>query len=404
LDASRTGELIYDWNREIPQNGRAVEFDDETLRDGLQSPSVRNPPVEEKLRLLHLMEELRIDCADLGLPGAGPRARADVLALATEIARNRMRILPDCAARTHIPDILPVAEVSQAAGIPIEVSLFIGSSQIRRVAEDWDLADMLKRSTEAIRFAKQHRLPVMYVTEDTTRAHPDVLEALYGAAIAEGVERVCLADTTGHATPEGARRLTTFIRELVRRSGRDVKIDWHGHMDRGLGVLNSIAAWDAGADRLHGTALGVGERVGNTPIDLLLVNFRLMGVITHSLLKLTDYVNLVSRAVGIPIPINYPVFGKDAFETATGVHASAVVKALKKGDLWLANRVYSAVPADEFGRSQVISVGPMSGRSNVTWWLESRALEATEDRVKRILEASKRSDHILSEQEIRALV
>jgi 2-isopropylmalate synthase len=231
-----------------------------------------------------------------------------------------------------------------------------------------------------------------------------VLEALYGAAIAEGVERVCLADTTGHATPEGARRLTTFIRELIRRSGRDVKIDWHGHMDRGLGVLNSIAAWEAGADRLHGTALGVGERVGNTPIDLLLVNFRLMGVITHSLLKLTDYVNLVSRAVGIPIPINYPVFGKDAFETATGVHASAVVKALKKGDLWLANRVYSAVPADEFGRSQVISVGPMSGRSNVTWWLESRSLEATEDRVKRILEASKRSDHILTEQEIRALV
>jgi 2-isopropylmalate synthase len=404
-DADRS-DLVYDWNAApgISPPPNPIELDDETLRDGLQCPSVKAPPLSERIRLLHLMSELGIHFANVGLPGAGPHVVEVVERLVTEIRDSKLDIEPNCAARTVIADIRPVAEIQQRTGVAIEVSTFIGSSQIRAYTEDWDLKTMLRHSVEALEFAAKENLEVMFVTEDTTRAHPDTLAALYGAALDHGAKRLCFCDTVGHAVPNGTVNLIRWARQLVEKSGRtDVKIDWHGHMDRGLGVPNAIAAVQAGAHRLHGTALGIGERAGNCPMDLLLVNLKLAGWIDQDLHKLGEYVRITSEATGIPIPVGYPVFGRDAFETGTGVHAAAVIKAQQKGDEWLANRVYSGVPADEFGLAQVIRVGPMSGKSNVVHWLETHAYEATDSRVERIFLAAKEALALLEDDELHRL-
>jgi 2-isopropylmalate synthase len=400
------GELIYDWNavgRE-PVTGRRPEFDDETLRDGLQSPSVIDPTIEQKIEILHLMDSLGIDSADIGLPGAGPRAAADVTRLAKEIVDSKLDIKPNCAARTVRADIEPIIEISEKVGIPLEVGAFIGSSPIRQYAEGWSLEMMLTATEDAVKFATSHGLPVMYVTEDTTRAHPDTIRALYRLAIECGARRICVCDTVGHATPDGVRALIKYIKSIVAETGEDVKIDWHGHMDRGLGVINTIAAFEAGADRLHGTGLGVGERVGNTPMDQLLVNMKLMGYIDGDLSNLVRYAEAVSQATGVPIPINYPVVGRDAFRTATGVHAAAVIKAFRKGDDWLADMVYSGVPAKMFGRQQQIEIGPMSGKSNVIFWLECHGIEPTTERVERIFKHVKQCNRVLTDEEVIALI
>ena len=394
--------LVYDWNRDgraARADYRAVELDDETLRDGLQGPSVRNPPLEVKVRLLHLMDQLGIESADIGLPGASPQARETIVALAKET--TKLRLEPNVACRTHPADINGAIQASVEAGVAIETCAFIGSSPIRRVAESWSLDTMLKQVEESVTLATRNGLPVMFVTEDTTRADPETLIKLYDAAIGSGAKRICASDTVGHATPEGVRNLLTFIRSDVIR-GRDVKLDYHGHNDRGLGTINALTA-TAVADRVHGTALGIGERVGNSAIDQLLVNLRLWGLIDRSLEPLVEYAALISEHCGVPIPANYPALGADAFRTGTGVHASAVVKALRKGDRELADLVYSGVPASIVGRDQRIEVGPMSGESNVVFWLEHRGVEPTRERVDRIITAAKASDRLLTDEELNAL-
>jgi len=397
--------LIHDWNRiEAPPKPREVLLDDETLRDGLQSPSVQCPTIDEKLEILHLIDKLGIDTADIGLPGAGPHVVADVERLAREIADQRLNVTANCAARTVIADIRPIAEISQRVGMPIEACCFIGSSPLRQYAEGWTLDQLLKLSEEAIRFAVGEGLPVMFVTEDTTRADPDTLRALYSTAIRAGASRVCIADTVGHATPVGAAAVVKFIAGVVEACGGRVGIDWHGHRDRDLAVINSLAALEAGATRLHGAAVGIGERVGNTPMDMLLVNLVLMGYIERDLSALTEYCRVVSEATGVPIPANYPVVGRDAFRTATGVHAAAVIKAYRKNDMALVDAVYSGVPASLIGREQEVDVGPMSGKSNVVFWLERRGLPTDEAVVDRIFAKAKRSLSVLTEDEIRALM
>ena len=444
--------LVYDWNRDgraIKVDYRAVQLDDETLRDGLQGPSVRNPPLAVKKRLLHLMDALGIDSADIGLPGASERARSEIVALATETTTLKT-LRPNMALRTHPADVAGAIAAAQESGVAIEACAFIGSSPIRRYAEDWSLETMLKSVEASVTALSHAELPVMFVTEDTTRADPETLAKLYEVAIGCGAKRICASDTVGHATPEGVRNLLTFLREDVIK-GREVLLDYHGHNDRGLGTINALAATAvadrvhgsalgigervgntsmdqllinlqlfgfidrdlgvanalaallAGADRVHGTILGIGERVGNAPLDLILINLKLLGWLDPDLEALPEYCELVSRACRVPIPYNYPALGKDAFRTATGVHAAAVIKALRKKDRALADRVYSGVPASVLGREQRIEVGPMSGESNVVYWLETHGFEPTAERVTRIFDRAKASDRLLNEDELRAL-
>lgn len=394
--------LIYDWNRTDASPPSTILLNDETLRDGLQSPSVRCPTIDEKIRILHLIDRLGMDTADIGLPGAGPHVVRDVERLAREIADNRLHVQANCAARTLVADITPIAEISQRAGIPIECCAFIGSSPLRQYAEGWSLDQLLKLTEEAIGFAVGEGLPVMYVTEDTTRADPDTLRALYSAAIRAGAKRICLADTVGHATPHGAAALVRFITTVVDECGGGIGIDWHGHRDRDFAIANTLAALEAGATRLHGAAIGIGERVGNTPMDLLLLNLVLMGYLDRDLSPLCEYCEAVSAATGVPIPPNYPVAGRDAFRTATGVHAAALIKAFRRKDRDLVDAVYSGVPASLVGREQQIDIGPMSGRSNVIFWLQHRGLAATDDVVDRIFARAKASPTVLTEEEIRS--
>jgi 2-isopropylmalate synthase len=397
-------KLVYDWNligESEPLTNKRVLLDDETLRDGLQSPTVSDPPIDDKIHLLHLMEDLGIQMLDIGLPGAGPRAYADTLALAQEIARSRLSIRPNCAARTTIQDIDPILDIAEKTGITIDTATFLGSSMIRQYVENWTMDDLMRRTEESVSYAIKRGAPVMYVTEDTTRAFPETVKRLYTTAINCGARHIVLTDTVGHATPAGARALVRFvIEEVVKPSGEEILISWHGHNDRGLSVMNSLAAVQAGADVIHGCALGIGERVGNTPMDQVMVNLKLLGAIDHDLLKLKEYCEVASRACRVTIPPGYPVFGSDAFRTATGVHAAAVIKAFKKGETELANTVYSGVPSHLFGLEQIIDIGPMSGKSNVIYWLEKRGIQATEERVNAIYNRAKQSDRLLTSEEV----
>ena len=403
----KTSELIYDWNRIHPASLRPmghVLLNDETLRDGLQSPSVRDPSIEEKIPILHLMEALGINSLDLGLPGAGPRAVEHVEALAREIVSHKMKIGANCAARTHQNDIRPIAEIVQRTGLDIEAATFLGSSPIRRYTEGWTDDFLLQTTETAVKYAVSLGLRVMYVTEDTTRCDPEMVKRLNKAAIDCGARAIVICATAGHAPPMGTFALVHFIlEEVVKPSGEKIRVDWHGHCDRGLAIANSLAALVAGADCVHATALGIGERVGNTQMDQMLVNLKLMGVppwLEQDLTKLKHYCQAVARATNMPIPANYPVVGEDAFRTATGVHAAAVIKAYRKNDIDLANTVYSGVPSHVFGLEQVIDVGPMSGKSNVLFWLERHGIAATEEIVESVYKRAKSSDHTLSEAEI----
>ena len=376
-------------------------LNDETLRDGLQSPSVRDPDIAAKRDLTHRLARLGVDALNLGIPGAGPKALAAVKALMVEIRDHRLPISPNVAVRTLEADLLQVAEVQQRVGIPLEAGAFLGSSPIRMDVEGWDLAYLVDHARKAVAFCRLQQVPVMMVTEDTTRARPEVLKALYTAALEEGAQAICLSDTCGHATPDGVRRLLRFIKDEVVKS-HPVRIDWHGHNDRGLGMANALAAFEAGADRLHGSILGIGERCGNVALDQLMINLHLMGHAKGDLSGLPALAGRVAELCEVEIPANYPVLGRDAFRTGTGVHAAAIVKALHRGDVDLADAVYSGVPAALVGRRQEIEIGPMAGHSNVIYWLEMNGYDPNGERVERILRAAKNSTRILTEAEIRA--
>jgi 2-isopropylmalate synthase len=408
--------LLHDWNLGPPDarhepgppgllgNARVL---DETLRDGIQSPSAVDPHLDEKVRLLHLMDELGIEQLDVGLPGAGPHQRAAIETLCREIASSKLSIKANVACRTVVSDIAPVAEIIQRTGVPLEVYAFIGSSPIRQFAEEWDLAFIEKQSVDAISFAVAQGLQVAYVTEDTTRSRPEDLRRLFLSAIRAGARRLCLCDTCGHATPDGATALVKFAQEVVKESGEEVGLDWHGHNDRGLALANALAAGAAGATRLHGCAAGIGERVGNTASDQLLVNLKLLGhpfYAARPMTRLVEFTQAAAQATGHEIPVNYPLAGADAFRTATGVHAAAIIKAQKKGDAWLADRIYSSVPAGEFGKEQQIEVGPMSGLSNVKHWLARHEISSDDTFAKAVLSRVKEAARTLSETEMQALI
>ncbi|MBM3179853.1 MAG: 2-isopropylmalate synthase [Chloroflexi bacterium] len=401
-----THELIYDWNLvDAPEKPKQrIMVTDETLRDGLQSPSVIQPEIQDKVYLLYLMNDLGVDAADLGLCGAGEKFKYHVTVLAKEIVNQKMPIQPQSAARSVVSDIAPIVDVSQEVGVPIEAAIFVGTSPIRQYAEGWDINFLLKQTEESVSFAVKNGLPVMFVTEDTIRAQPETLRQVYTTAIRAGAHRICAADTVGHITPHGVHALITFLRKVVDEIDPNVGIDWHGHRDRGLDVINSLAAIEAGADRVHACGLGIGERSGNTPMELLLVNLNLLGWANRDLTKLPEYCEVISEKCGAVIPFNYPIVGADSFRTATGVHAAAIAKALSKNDNWLAEHVYCGVPSSMVGRVHEIEIGPLSGEHNVRFFLRKNKIEENPTYITKILEVAKRSNRLLSDEDVRRIV
>ena len=404
-------DLIFDWNaidyeitREPNNHPHELWFDDETLRDGLQSPSAINPTVEQKIELIDFMEKLGIQKVDLGLPGAGPQHVGHIDSMLSHIKDRGYSLRPGCAVRTLVSDIEPLVNLQSKHETQIQASAFLGTSPIRQYAEGWTMERIMSTAESAVTFAVGNDIPVMFVTEDTTRSNPEDIKKVYTRAMELGADRICVGDTWGHVTPNGVKKLLRFIQdEVIPDSGfkrRDIEVNWHGHQDRGLGVANNLAAYEAGADVIHGTALGVGERSGNAPIDKTLVNLSLMGVVNNDLTSLSQYMKKAHEYVGVALPRNYPVFGEDAFETGTGVHASAVVKAMAKGDHWLADRVYSGVPAGDYGLQQVIRIGHMSGRSNITWWLSQNNYPVDDEIVEYLFEVAKSQIRLMTDSEV----
>lgn len=402
-------DVIHDWNaigERTPAPPRQVEIHDETLRDGIQCPSAHDPDIDDKLAIVRLLSACGVDTIDVGLPGAGQRAIDDSTAIVELLRDEKLPTRPTCAARTHANDIRPIIAIAEKTGVPIEVMAFIGSSPIRMYAEGWGEDRLEDLTRKAIRMCAEAGLPPTYVTEDTVRSRPDTLRRLFTAAIEEGATCLTLCDTVGHSTPTGAWNLVRWTLDFLEEQGvRDrVTVDWHGHHDRGLSLPNTLMAIDAGVDRVHGTILGIGERVGNSSTDQLLVNRRLDGSEDQDMRPLSKLVELVAKAVHWDIPRNYPVFGEDAFRTGTGVHAAAVIKAEKKGDTWLADRIYSGVPAAWFGRDQEITIGHQSGLSNIRYWLNKRGLPGDDKVVNAIFEKAKTVSTMLSDAEIHAIV
>ena len=403
--------LIYDWNeigysidRKDGNHPHELWFDDETLRDGLQSPSARNPTIEQKIELIDYMERLGIQKVDLGLPGAGPYHVDHIDLMLRHMGEHGYKLRPGCAVRTVVSDIEPLVDLQAKHEREIQASAFLGTSPIRQFAEGWNMEKIISTAEKAVTFAVDNNIPVMFVTEDTTRSKPEEIKEVYSRAIELGADRICVCDTCGHVTPNGVRKLLGFIQEeVIPDSGvkrREIEVNWHGHQDRGLGVANNLAAYEAGADVIHGTALGVGERAGNAPLDQTLVNLSLMGVISNDLTSLNEYSRKAHEYIEVALPHNYPVFGEDAFETGTGVHASAVIKAMNKGDNWLADRVYSGVPAGDFGLQQVIRIGHMSGRSNVIHWLERNGYKPEDGLVSHMFEVAKSKRRMMTDEEV----
>ncbi len=396
--------LVFDWNSERAGPSIRAALNDETLRDGLQSPSAIEPSDESKRRLVHLMAELGIGAATIGFPAAGPRMLAQCRLLAHEVASAGLPLSLNCAARTLESDLEPIAALAEESGLPIEAAAFMGTSAVRQAAEGWSLERMLGAVERAVGFATRRGIPVMFAAEDASRAHPDTLAALCLAAIRSGARRICLADTAGYATPAGVAQLIRFIRDrVIQPSGGDVALDWHGHRDRGLAIANCLAAITAGADRIHATALGVGERAGNAEMELLLANLHILGRSYGNLARLSEYCRTAADALGISIPAHHPVVGADAFRTGTGVHAAALIKAQAAGDHALADLLYSSLPAGAFGLAQRFAVSPASGRANVRQWLSGHGYDQDDPVLMDVLlAAAKRSDRALSDAECAA--
>jgi 2-isopropylmalate synthase len=397
--------LVYDWNDSDTAGwaARKVQLLDETLRDGLQSPSAQNPKLEHKLEGLRRMAGLGVAAVNLGLPSVSAAARQETEQLLRVIRDERLGLLPVCAGRTLPSDVTPILELAEKTGVSIEVSVFVGASPIRWRAEGWDLARVSKLTREAVALGAAAGMPVTFVTEDTTRTPPETLRRLFELAIEHGATRLCLCDTVGAASAAGARRLVTFARSVIAGTGRAVGLDWHGHDDRGLGLANALTAIEAGAERVHATALGVGERVGNTALELLSANLALLAGKEPDAVKLREYAEYFAMALGVAIPENHPLIGANAFRTATGVHAAAIVKALVKSDA-LADRVYSNVPVSHFANGHDIRIGYMSGTSNVVHWLRRHSIEPSEQLVTSILERARAANRVLRDDEVLAVV
>ncbi len=396
-------QWIYDWNPQTKLKTK-IELVDESLRDALQSPSVHIPSIEEKIKIIDYLEELKVARVDLGLPGAGQKACEEAVVLARHIVGQKYSIKPYCCLRTHIKDIEALASICDKAKTEIGAYTFVGTSPIRQYVENWTVSSLMDTVRVAIQRGNELGLAMTFITEDTTRTPPKILRELFLQAIDLGSVRIVLCDTVGHSTPEGVIKIVKWTRNLIASTKRSVSIDWHGHNDRGLGVINALVALEAGCLGVHGSALGVGERTGNSSLDQIIVNLDLLGKFSGNPAVLVPFVKFCAQAYGIEIPANYPVAGRDAFRTSTGVHASAILKASKKGASNMADAIYSSVPAHRFGCEQVIEIGPMSGKANVSYWLEKNGYKASAELINQILIVAKNSQTILTSNELEKIV
>lgn len=395
--------LVHRWDPPLPL-GR-VELDDETLRDGLQSPTWREPELEGKKRYLHLLAGLGVAAVDLGMPAAGARMAEEVEQLLAEIGSARLPLAANCAVRAKEADVTTCANISQRVGLGLELMLFLPFSRLRRAVEGWQVDELLRKLARVVSWARSQGLSVTFVAEDASRTSPEDLQQALLTAARAGAGRVCLADTTGVLSPWGAEQLVRFSRTVLDEHGfTSVGLDWHGHNDRGLAVACALAAARGGADRLHATLLGVGERAGNPPLEQMLVNLALLGAHAHPVNQLVPRLREAARVLGLPVPAQVPILGEAVFCTATGVHAAAIFKAQAQGRHDWEELVYNPFPPSFVGAQQTVRIGPYSGAASVRFWLREHGLPENARLVQAVLEMAKASRHVLDDEDILATI
>jgi len=387
---------------DLPSSRPRPELLDQTLRDGLQSPSVRQPSLEVKCELLRLMVEVGVTRVDVGMPSSSPRAWEDAAWLVRRADEERLRLTPIVSGRMSEVDLQAIVSLCERVGHPVTSYLFFPTSAIRARAEGWSEREVESRLAPVLGRGNALQLPMCFVAEDASRTEPGRLLEILSVALDCGASRICLCDTAGALMPAGAVRLVELVREhLARRSSSSVELDWHGHDDRGLGLATALAACEAGVGVVHATALGEGERAGNTALELVIANWVLSGLWPHECLAAVGrYTTAMASALGISVSPKHPVVGRDAFRTATGVHARAIQKASLRGESEVADLVYSSIPAALLGRSQEICMGACSGHANARHWLYQHGIELSTEETERLLAFAKSSDHVLSDQEL----
>ena len=384
----------FDWGEySFPEN---IQVLDTSLRDGLQDSEIRHPTLGEKRELIQRMPLIGVNAVDIAIPIARGSHLRDAIQLARELPSNIDIV---CLARTQEEDIRAAVELAQGAGRFVETIVFVGASPIRRWVEGWEIEDMIKWMSKSVKLASDEGLIPNIATEHTTETEPKVLKMIYQAGLESGGRKVCIADTTGAATPVSVERLVRFFQQEIINGFDSIDIDWHGHDDRGGAVMNSLAALQAGARRVHGTVLGIGERAGNTPIETLLINLKIAGdPARQNLTSLGEFSKLGSRIFNVPIRANYPGIGDKVGKTASGIHAAAMVKARNLGID--ASLPYSRVDQRWFDKEADVRIGPLSGKANVEWVAQKLGLECTQALVDRALKFARDTNRILSNADI----
>lgn len=403
LDPAPSSEdRVLRFQYDPPSTRPRPELLDQTLRDGLQSPSVRQPSLAVKCALLEVMAEVGVTRVDVGMPASSPRVWEDAAQLVRRIDDQKLRLTPLVSGRMSEVDLEAIVGLCEGVGHPVASYLFFPTSAIRARAEGWSDREVEQRIAEVLGRGHALGLPLCFVAEDASRTEPERLLRYVSVALDRGASRICLCDTTGALMPGGAARLVELTREhLLRHHAGSVGLDWHGHDDRGLGLATALAAYEAGVDVVHATALGEGERAGNTALELLVANWVLGKLLpSECLAAVGRYTTAMADALGINISPKHPVVGRDAFRTATGVHARAIQKAALCGESELADLVYTSIPASVLGRSQEICVGACSGHANARHWLHQHGVLLTPELTDRLLAFAKTSDHVLSDDEL----
>jgi 2-isopropylmalate synthase len=395
----------FDWNTPTVRR-QPIEVGDVTLSEGLLSPSVVDPSQPDKRRLLSLMPVLGLRAVSLGHPGLGVRQFSTVLNLARELMLAQWELDASCVARASVKDVASALDVRERSGLDVEVAVTLAVSPIQMEAEGLSAARLRDAAEASIAFAVRAGARVVAVLDDASRTPPEQLAPVLRDVAALGASAVRLADSAGRATPDATRALVRFVSEHLRtRTGRPVRLDWVGQNDRGLALANAMAAVDAGVDRVFASALGLGSRSGITPMELLLTNLRVNGLWSHSLRTVVEYCESAATAFGIAIAPSSPLIGSDAFRTGSGAHATALVKALRAGDPWLADNVISGVPAGLLGLENRVDISPVSGLSNVRWWLARHGYDASDQVLTReLLLAVKQTQRAATDDELHELV
>ncbi len=385
-------------------------IDDETLRDGVQAPYVLQPTIEQALTIFEFSRKLGVQKADIGFAASSPTTFNRIKEVAKQNYGEGTPITISCAARTTIGDIDPIIKLSQEIGNPIEADTFIGTDPLRMKVEGWTPEFMANQVEQVTRYAIDHGVPTMLVTETSfagIQQIPNVVRDIYLAGLNAGAGRVCLCDTTGAHTFDEIIEGIHWMRNLLDTNGfHHVGIDFHGHDDLTNAVSNSVAAFMAGADRVHATILGIGERRGNTDLIPLLVQLDKKEMNSdHNLHILPEYAMYASSVLGVPISDTHPVIGPDARCMVSGVHATAALKGLEQGH----KGIYLPFDPDSLGikPSHTTKIGQMAGKGNVLLFALMEGLPRPTDlQIERVLNEAKGLDQrgFLSPTEIKHLL